>query len=237
LRLSLLLTFDPSPFPSSRAHLFSFVFFLPPPFRFFPPPPPTASTLHLHSYTPALASLSHTLILAPQNPLHYLRHAETAYTLGDLPLAFKSYLLCLSLTERVKDGSEGQGKGLAVRAWWGVKLVSERKPERMKRTSGNEERRVSLADWLSPFTLLLLLPSFLPSPFLSFASLSQTTRSLLSSSSSNPKTSDSGVPRPPQKEIEEFSVLATKWLVKIYSGKKGVDRDSKKALVDGFLKQ
>ena len=32
-------------------------------------------------------------------------------------------------------------------------------------------------------------------------------------------------------------MLATKWLVKIYSGKKGVDQDSKKALVDGFLKQ
>ena len=44
--------------------------------------------------------------------------------MGDLPLAFKSYLLCLSLTERVADGSKDQGKGLAVRAWWGVKLVS-----------------------------------------------------------------------------------------------------------------
>ena len=120
-----LLPFDPSP-SFSRAHLPS-PSSLPspsPPFLLLIPSFSLSPTRRPFSYTPSLASLSHTLILAPQNPLHYLRHAETAYTLGDLPLAFKSYLLCLSLTERVKDGSEGQGKGLAVRAWWGVKLVS-----------------------------------------------------------------------------------------------------------------
>ncbi|CED84682.1 Uncharacterized conserved protein [Phaffia rhodozyma] len=69
-------------------------------------------------YTQALACISHPLLLAPQNPIHFLRQAETAYTAGDLPLAFKAYLLCLSLSEKSSDG-----KGMVVRCWFGLKTT------------------------------------------------------------------------------------------------------------------
>lgn len=42
--------------------------------------------------------------------------------MGDLPLAFKDYLLALSASER-PETKAAEGKGLVVRAWWGLKLV------------------------------------------------------------------------------------------------------------------
>ena len=69
------------------------------------------------------------------------------------------------------------------------------------------------------------------------ALLSKTTRSILALPFTGvPIPSAAGVEPPQQKEVEDFEVLSTKWLVKLYSGKQAVDQSSRKALVDGFLK-
>ena len=66
-------------------------------------------------YRNSLQAISHAMLIAPQNPFHALRFAETAYTAGDIPLAL-SYLL------KVVDMSEDD-LGVPSRAWFGVKLV------------------------------------------------------------------------------------------------------------------
>ncbi len=55
------------------------------------------------------------MLIAPQNPFHALRFAETAYTAGDIPLALSYFL-------KVVEMSEGDS-GVPSRAWFGVKLV------------------------------------------------------------------------------------------------------------------
>ena len=77
------------------------------------------------SYTSGLQALSHALALNPQNPFTFTQFAETAYSAGDLPLALKMFLVAVDMIERDIDSPESQPpRGLAVRAWWGVKLVS-----------------------------------------------------------------------------------------------------------------
>jgi len=44
-----------------------------------------------HQYASALQSLSHVLLLTPQNPFYVLQAAETAYTAQDIPLAMKFF--------------------------------------------------------------------------------------------------------------------------------------------------
>ena len=75
-------------------------------------------------YTYALQSLSHSLLLSPQNPSYFLQYAETAYLAEDVPLALKTFLHVVDMT----DDDEGVPQdsiptGLALRAWYGVKLV------------------------------------------------------------------------------------------------------------------
>lgn len=72
----------------------------------------------LDRYAQSLSALSHLILLVPQNPFYLLRHAETAYTLGDIPLAYKEMLRVVEMS----DGVEGVG-GPALRAAIGVKLV------------------------------------------------------------------------------------------------------------------
>lgn len=77
-----------------------------------------------NQYTQAMQSLSHVLLLAPQNPFHMLHFAETAYTANDVPLALKMSLVVLDMTERdVTTPHEIAASGISIRAWWGVKLV------------------------------------------------------------------------------------------------------------------
>jgi hypothetical protein len=71
------------------------------------------------SHSQAVAALSHTLLIEAQSPLRFLNHAEAAYAAGDLPLAFKSYMLCLNICEKPGDGEED----ISLKAWYGVKLV------------------------------------------------------------------------------------------------------------------
>ncbi|KAJ7594248.1 hypothetical protein C8J56DRAFT_926280 [Mycena floridula] len=78
-----------------------------------------------NQYTSALQSLSHALILAPQNPFYVQQFAETAYTANDVHLALKMFLLAVEMSE--KEGiPEEPSEGLSVRAWWGVKLCCRR---------------------------------------------------------------------------------------------------------------
>lgn len=76
----------------------------------------------LNLYDLSLRALAHVLLLASQNPFHHLRFAETAYTVGDVPLALKSYLRVIDMD----DSSTAQEGNATKRAWWGVKLTSER---------------------------------------------------------------------------------------------------------------
>jgi len=55
------------------------------------------------------------MLIAPQNPFHALRFAETAYTARDVPLALTYFLKVVEMSE---DDS-----GVLLRAWFGVKLV------------------------------------------------------------------------------------------------------------------
>ncbi|PSR75669.1 hypothetical protein PHLCEN_2v8960 [Hermanssonia centrifuga] len=79
-------------------------------------------------YTHALQALSHVLLLAPQNPFHVLHFAETAFLVPDVPLAFKMFLQAVDMTDDEDQDGVSPGDtvptGLALRAWFGVKLVS-----------------------------------------------------------------------------------------------------------------
>ncbi|CAK5263360.1 unnamed protein product [Mycena citricolor] len=78
-----------------------------------------------HQYSNSLQSLSHALLLAPQNPFYVLQYAETAYTAGDIPLALKYFLVAVDMLERELDSPEAfPPSGIAVRAWLGVKLCA-----------------------------------------------------------------------------------------------------------------
>ncbi|GJJ14713.1 hypothetical protein Clacol_008980 [Clathrus columnatus] len=75
----------------------------------------------LNIYDLSLQTLAHVLLLASQNPFHVLRFAETAYTVGDVPLALKTFLRVIDM-----DDSAGQEGNATKRAWWGVKLAAAR---------------------------------------------------------------------------------------------------------------
>ncbi|KAI0643784.1 TPR-like protein [Trametes meyenii] len=81
--------------------------------------------LSCQQYTYALQSLSHALLLAPQNPSYFLQFAETAYLAEDVPLALKMYLQTVDMTDD-DDGDIAPGDsiptGITLRAWFGVKL-------------------------------------------------------------------------------------------------------------------
>ena len=100
------------------------------PFLFLPPLcarplpfPCLPSTYHLTNiaprYTPALQSLSHALLLAPQNPFYFLQFAETALSAGDVPLALKMFLIVVDMCDRdlPTAAKDAVPTGLAVRAW------------------------------------------------------------------------------------------------------------------------
>lgn len=87
----------------------------------------TCLAKYIFRYAYALQSLSHALLLAPQNPFHFLQFAETAYLALDIPLSLKMYLQVVDMTD---DDDEDLAPidsiptGITLRAWLGVKLVS-----------------------------------------------------------------------------------------------------------------
>jgi hypothetical protein len=81
-------------------------------------------------YASALQSLSHVLVLTPQNPFYVLQAAETAYTAQDITLAMKFFLMVIDMAD---DGNDDgvhppPPKGFTLRAWYGVELVSSSLP-------------------------------------------------------------------------------------------------------------
>ncbi|KAG6336660.1 hypothetical protein ID866_2441 [Astraeus odoratus] len=81
-----------------------------------------------NQYEYSLQALSHTLLLVPQNPVYVLQSAETAYTAGDLPLSLKMFLTVVDMSDNDDSGSfaESTPLGITVRAWYGVKLCTDR---------------------------------------------------------------------------------------------------------------
>ncbi|PFH51196.1 hypothetical protein AMATHDRAFT_75155 [Amanita thiersii Skay4041] len=75
-------------------------------------------------YTFALQSLSHALLLSPQNPFTVLQFAETAYSAGDVPLALKMFLSVIDMDD--ESTAQEPPRGISVRAWYGIKLCSRR---------------------------------------------------------------------------------------------------------------
>lgn len=83
------------------------------------------ATLTARSYAQSLACLSDLQLLQPQSPFFALQHAETAYTLADYPLAYRSFLRAMELSGPLDAEPKGRGDrgGLGRRAAIGVKLV------------------------------------------------------------------------------------------------------------------
>lgn len=80
-----------------------------------------AHTGFRHSY--ALQALSHALLLAPQNPFYVLEFAEIAYASGDVPLAIRTFLLVVDMTDDEDAPITSYQMDITLRAWYGVKLV------------------------------------------------------------------------------------------------------------------
>jgi len=77
-----------------------------------------------YQYTSALQSLSHALLLSPQNLFTVLQFAETAYSAGDLPLALKMFLVVIDMDD--ESAAQRPPQGFSIRAWYGIKLCSSR---------------------------------------------------------------------------------------------------------------
>lgn len=73
-----------------------------------------------HRYPQALSCLADLILLEPTNTFYVLRHAETAYTIGDYPLAYRGFLRALEMAGPMVDG------GLGRRAGLGAKLALKR---------------------------------------------------------------------------------------------------------------
>jgi len=63
------------------------------------------------------------LLLAPQNPFYVLEFAEIAYASGDIPLAVKTYLMAVDMTDDEDAPITSYQTDVTLRAWYGVKLV------------------------------------------------------------------------------------------------------------------
>ncbi|KAN0109533.1 hypothetical protein V8E52_009176 [Russula decolorans] len=80
-----------------------------------------------HQYTSALQSLSHVLVLTPQNPFYVLQAGETAYTAQDIPLAMRFFLRVIEMTgDDNDDAVPPPPTGITIRAWYGVELSAAR---------------------------------------------------------------------------------------------------------------
>ncbi|KAF8065096.1 hypothetical protein FPV67DRAFT_1562936 [Lyophyllum atratum] len=124
-------------------------------------------------YSQALQAISHALLLAPQNPFTFLQFAETAYTAGDLPLAFKMFLIVVEMGER-DTSKDDPPVGINIRAWLGcarqlvtsphspsasdtpipktIKLIEELATERVLASYRGEKETGSnhVSRWLAP---------------------------------------------------------------------------------------
>jgi hypothetical protein len=64
-------------------------------------------------------------VLTPQNPFFVLQAGETAYSAQDIPLAMKFFLMAIEMAgDDSDDATPPPPTGIAIRAWYGVELVS-----------------------------------------------------------------------------------------------------------------
>lgn len=87
------------------------------------PPRSSAGAHAVFRYNYALQALSHALLLAPQNPFYVLEFAEIAYASGDTPLAVKTFLMAVDMTDDEDAPVTSHQTDITLRAWYGVKLV------------------------------------------------------------------------------------------------------------------
>lgn len=80
----------------------------------------------LAQYSAARTCLAHACVLSPHDPFVHLKHAETAYTLGDVALAWKGFCRVIEMSTLVDDDAADAtlNHGAARRAAVGAKLVS-----------------------------------------------------------------------------------------------------------------
>jgi len=110
----------------------------------------------LARYEKSLQSLSHALLLAPQNPFYALQFAETAYTANDVPLALNMFLRVTELVDVDEAAGLGSG-GVLTRAWMGVKQCAKRiQNSRMTPSASNtpQPEHLHLLDELATERLL-----------------------------------------------------------------------------------
>ncbi|MBW0473194.1 hypothetical protein O181_012909 [Austropuccinia psidii MF-1] len=74
-------------------------------------------------YEQSLSALEDLILLQPENTFHLLRYAETAYTMEEFELAYKTYLRIIELSDQISDESKG---GPCRRAAIGLKLCIDR---------------------------------------------------------------------------------------------------------------
>ena len=63
------------------------------------------------------------MLLAPQNPFYVLEFAEIAYSSGDMPLAVKTFLMAVDMTDDEESPISSYQTDITLRAWYGIKLV------------------------------------------------------------------------------------------------------------------
>ncbi|KAG8998748.1 hypothetical protein FRB94_006681 [Tulasnella sp. JGI-2019a] len=79
-------------------------------------------------HTHALQSLSHAMVLAPQNPFYVLQFAQAAATNEEFTLALRMYLRTVEMVESDSedDKFEHDANGVVRQAWLGVKTCTTR---------------------------------------------------------------------------------------------------------------
>jgi hypothetical protein len=77
-------------------------------------------------YAYSLQSLTHVMLLVPQNPFYIVQAAETAYNAGDIPLSARLFLQGIDLVDgegTAQVSSTIAPEGVSVRAWYGLRVV------------------------------------------------------------------------------------------------------------------
>jgi tetratricopeptide (TPR) repeat protein len=87
---------------------------------------PFSESDNSYRHTYALQSLTHVMLLVPQNPFYIVQAAETAYAAGDVPLSARLFLQAVDLIDEdsARNGVKTSAPaGVAIRSWYGLRLV------------------------------------------------------------------------------------------------------------------
>lgn len=78
--------------------------------------------------------------MAPQNPFYVLEFAEIANASGDIPLAIRTFLMVVDMTDDEDAPTTSYQTDLTLRAWYGVKLVRRVRVARSGKLNGSIHR-------------------------------------------------------------------------------------------------